>query len=72
MRDKRATLKGRKVASRTVLAAPPKQPIDAAWPPLGVRDLPPDVPVQTSPDPAGFSTLKQALLCSLRKRERKP
>lgn len=40
----------------------PKQQADVAWPPLGVQDLPADLPVKTSPDPAGFFTLKQALL----------
>jgi len=46
----------------------PKQPIDVAWPPLGVSDLPADVPARPTPDPAGFSTLKHALLRSLRAR----
>jgi outer membrane biosynthesis protein TonB len=38
-----------------------KLPADTAWPPAGVRDLKPDVPVRDSADRCRFPTLRGAL-----------
>lgn len=38
-----------------------KGPKDADWPPAGVRDLKPDVPIGDKPDRVRFPTLRQAL-----------
>ena len=37
------------------------QPVDTAWPPAGVRDLKPDVPVSNRADHVRFPTLREAL-----------
>ena len=39
-----------------------KQPVDTAWPPAGVRDLRPDVPVSARADHVRFPTLREALV----------
>jgi hypothetical protein len=38
-----------------------KIPADTAWPPAGVRDLKPDIPVNSRADRVGFPTLREAL-----------
>jgi len=38
------------------------QPIDTAWPPAGVRDLKPDVPVSDRSDHVRFPILREALV----------
>jgi len=38
-----------------------KIPADAAWPPAGVRDLKPDIPVNNRADRVRFPTLREAL-----------
>jgi hypothetical protein len=38
------------------------QPVDTAWPPSGVRDLKPDVPVNDRADHVRFPTLREALV----------
>lgn len=37
------------------------QPVDTAWPPAGVRDLRPDVPVSDRADQVRFPILREAL-----------
>lgn len=38
-----------------------KMPADTAWPPAGIRDLKPDIPISDSADHVRFPTLREAL-----------
>src|SRR6478672_2052318 len=58
----RTRLRQRRPVERPqVTRAKRKMPADTAWPPAGVRDLKPDIPVNNRADRVRFPTLREAL-----------